>query len=593
MGITNVAVQQPIGNTPFVVGVSGHRDLNPDRIAHLRDAVAAFVQDVRRYLPDTQLQILVGMADGADLIVAQTAVDLGVQVEAVLPMPLQQYAADFDADTFKRLTELLRRPDVRCIELVLPATAGEAADDAAVRDSMYSNLTATLIRRSSLLLAVWDGNASPLPAGTADTVLRYLGVRTDENKTDNVITFVDGTEEFDTAERLVYWIPAARSSGGLDTAAAARQPCFLMGAGENVLQVQQTMPTQLQRQLSGLNHYNHDYQQLTASRRLRAPDSLIEDLPPEVALRERAMLQDIDAQYSKADALAVYYQRYSDGLFGVFGVMTFTMGLAYLIYDKLTESRLLLLFYMGILLSSLAVYYLLQGKHWFAKHLTYRALAETMRAKFYLRLAGADRRVDAAEVLALSGIDRFHGFGWIGYVLKSVEPPDIGAIAGGEPEPSPPHPVEQAWIEGQHQYFTAKVARLERSSRRIKRLRNGAFVVIVLVIVALFLFGRQLRQFDLGLGLPLSNMLTFCMGFLAVMLGAWELHQDKMATRELLWQYRNQLSHFSRARLQLAHIRSPARRSDVLVALGKDSLMECYLWTIHRYHREHEPPAAT
>jgi len=78
-----------------------------------------------------------------------------------------------------------------------------------------------------------------------------------------------------------------------------------------------------------------------------------------------------------------------------------------------------------------------------------------------------------------------------------------------------------------------------------------------------------------------------------VMLGAWELHQDKMATRELLWQYRNQLGHFTQARLELAHIRSASRRAEVLAALGKDSLMECYLWTIHRYHREHEPPAAS
>ena len=28
----------------------------------------------------------------------------------------------------------------------------------------------------------------------------------------------------------------------------------------------------------------------------------------------------------------------------------------------------------------------------------------------------------------------------------------------------------------------------------------------------------------------------------------------------------------------------------LLAALGKDSLMESYLWTIHRFHREHEPP---
>ena len=29
---------------------------------------------------------------------------------------------------------------------------------------------------------------------------------------------------------------------------------------------------------------------------------------------------------------------------------------------------------------------------------------------------------------------------------------------------------------------------------------------------------------------------------------------------------------------------------EVLAEVGKDSLMESYLWTIHRYHREHEPP---
>ena len=41
---------------------------------------------------------------------------------------------------------------------------------------------------------------------------------------------------------------------------------------------------------------------------------------------------------------------------------------------------------------------------------------------------------------------------------------------------------------------------------------------------------------------------AFVVGLGAVMLASWELHcQNKMAARELLWQYRNQLKHFSRA----------------------------------------------
>ena len=315
-------------------------------------------------------------------------------------------------------------------------------------------------------------------------------------------------------------------------------------------------------------------------------------LPASVSAADRQRLQDIDDQYGKADALAVHYQHRSDRLFDLFGIMAFAMALAYLVYEKLTESRMLLLAYVTTLLTSLLVYYVLQGKRWFGKHLTYRALAETLRARFYLRLAGADQRVDAAEVLALSGIDRFRGFGWIVLVLKGIEPPDVRDEPFRVLGEAAARSVEQAWIDNQYAYFTRKVQRLERSSRRVARLRRTLFVAILLVISVLFLFGNALHHIDMGLGVPLRNILTFSMGLLAVLLGAWELHQDKMATRELLWQYRNQLTHFARARSQLAHTTTPRRRHAVLAELGKDSLMESYLWAIHRYHREHEPPAS-
>ncbi|MGH8133473.1 MAG: hypothetical protein ACRETP_09630, partial [Steroidobacteraceae bacterium] len=319
---------------------------------------------------------------------------------------------------------------------------------------------------------------------------------------------------------------------------------------------------------------------------------LMGSLAERPTLPPNAMLEDIDAQYGKADALAVYYQRRSDRLFDLFAFMAFAMGVAYLIYEKLTESRALLIAYLMTLLTSLGVYYVLQGKRWFGKHLTYRALAETLRARFYLRLAGADEQVDAGEVLALSGIERFRGFGWIGFVLKSIEAADVRAGTAREADCRETRSVEQAWIESQHRYFTMKVARLEKSSRRVRRLRQCLFIAILGVIFLLFVFGDALHRVDMGLGVPVKNMLTFAMGLGAVLLGVWELHQDKMATRELLWQYRNQLSHFSRARAQLLRINTPRRRNELLVELGRDSLMESYLWAIHRYHREHEPPSA-
>ena len=565
-------------------------DLDPDDIPGLRTSIAAFLQELKRHLPETEIQIIVGMAEGADLLVAETALDMGVRVEAVLPMPLEHYAADFDEDTLAILKSLLARRDVRCTELRPPPHPGRGshAGDAAHRDAMYSNLTETLIRRSSMLLALWDGQSLPLPGGTADTVLRFLGVRTDSNLAVENIVLVDTAEDTDTSEKLVYWIPAARSGGA--PSAGDRQPCFLRCVGDNTLLMQRVMPASLAFQLNGLNRYNREYRELLDSGHLIYRDSLLKSLPPDAPLHDEMKLADIDEQYIKADSLAIHYQSRSDALFRLFGVMTFTMGLAYLIYEQLTESKVLLIAYLFILLGGLAIYYVLRGRHWFAKHLTYRALAETMRAKFYLRLAGVDHRVVATEVLALSGIDRFHGFGWISFVLAGVEVPDVRAEIAHDMDLRRTRCVEKHWIESQHGYFTRKVAKLESGSRRIKILRNALFAVILLVITALFLFGDVMGGDEMHPGLDLKHYLTFGMGFLAVTLGVWELHQDKMATRELLWQYRNQLVHFARARLELTRFATQGHRHQVLISLGKDSLMECYLWTIHRYHREHEPP---
>ncbi|HXN80023.1 MAG TPA: hypothetical protein VN869_03905, partial [Steroidobacteraceae bacterium] len=108
-----------------MVGVSGHRDLDVADLPRLREAVTAFVHQLKEHLPDTELRMIVGMAEGADLLVAETALALGVSVEAVLPMPLAQYSADFDAGTLACLKQLLGHPQVRQVELSGAAQSGD------------------------------------------------------------------------------------------------------------------------------------------------------------------------------------------------------------------------------------------------------------------------------------------------------------------------------------------------------------------------------------------------------------------------------------------------------------------------------------
>ena len=93
-------------------------------------------------------------------------------------------------------------------------------------------------------------------------------------------------------------------------------------------------------------------------------------------------------------------------------------------------------------------------------------------------------------------------------------------------------------------------------------------------------------------GVSLKNFVTFLQGVFALLLGAWQLRDNNKASRELLLQYRNQGAHFARARQRLAGLTDLVERNRILLELGRDSLMESYMWTIHRYHREHEPPSA-
>ena len=581
------AVTDP-SDAPFIIGVSGHRDLVSHDTARIRAAITAFLEEIRACLPHTEIRVMAGMASGADLLAAQTALDLGLGVEAMLPLPLAQYAADFEAAALRDLQTLLAHPKVHCTELPLTHDPVSGRTEAEHRNAHYLNLTRELAGSCHLLLALWDGESSTRPGGTADTVLRYLGLRSDRRAEDSPMLFSDASAEQDPDSRLVYWIPTARRGAGALGEPAA--PCYLSGLGDNVLQRWTAMPRSLHEQLGELDTYNCEYRRLANDGRTRtAADSLMNSLSGDVPLPAdaRPWLARIDAQYGKADALALHFQARSDRLFVFFTVTTFLMGFAYLAYDKFVESRILLFAYLLVLLSGFGLYLLLDGRHWFSKHLMYRALAETLRAKFYLSVAGADHLVDADEVISLSGINRFHGFNWIADVITG-----LGRPAGGAREVShEPHldSVENAWIESQCRYFAGKISRLERSGRRTRLLKRGLFGVILVAIACLIVLGRGQAPLGLRLDVPLRNVLTFVLGLPALVLGVWELHQNKMAVRELLWQYRNQLDHFARARARLVQTSSAVRRRHVLARLGKDSLMESYLWTIHRYHREHEP----
>ncbi len=532
---------------------------------------------------------MVGMAAGADLLVANAAIENGLSVDAVLPMALEEYSKDFEPETLLDVRRLLEHPNVTCVVLDDPNRSSDAAVTGDHRDALYVSLSETLIRKSNLLITLWNGESAMLPGGTADTVIKYLAAHSGPGKQPR-IAFVEEDSGVPWGRQAVYWVSVPREAD--DPSGRCALPCFLSGVGEGVLRLQPQMPEELRNQLADLDRYNEEFAALQAQPNAAAPDTLMNNLPNGLEVDERMHLQRIDAEYGKADALAVFCQSHSQRLFRFFSYMACAMGLLFLIYAKLIASTIFLLGYLAVLLVGLGLFHKVKSRHWFSKHLAYRVLAETMRTKFFLRLSAAGRAVSAEELIKLTGVDRFDGFGWITNVLKNVEPLTGYKRLDHTQEATQLAVVRETWIEAQQRYFKSKVGRLERTHKRLGLMKTALLYALALVTVVLVAFAKPLGDYVLRLGFTGKDLLLFLMGLLPVWLGIWELYQGKMATRELLWQYRNQLGHFARASIELTQADDRQRRISILADLGKDSLMESYLWTIHRYHREHEPPAA-
>ncbi len=165
----------------YRVGVTGHRPdrlghANPDRLAAQVRTLLVGVQQEVSHCHTTQhdwfdrsppvLRMCSALAEGADRIVATTALELGYELACMLPFPRAEYERDFEppaaaeADSLARFRALLRRAS-SCLEL-----DGDRADEAAA----YGACGTAMLAQVDLLIVVWDGVRGHKRGGTEDVM---------------------------------------------------------------------------------------------------------------------------------------------------------------------------------------------------------------------------------------------------------------------------------------------------------------------------------------------------------------------------------------------------------------------------------------
>jgi hypothetical protein len=159
----------------FRIGVTGHRDLRPGDRAPLRANVRSVLAGLRRERPARAFEVLTGLAEGADQLVAEVALTCKVPVVAVLPLPLEVYRTTMSAAAQAGLDALLAQA-ARRIDLAPPARAPDALSDSDVaHSSAYEALARNLHEHCDALIALWDGEPSSRRGGTAQVVSGFGG----------------------------------------------------------------------------------------------------------------------------------------------------------------------------------------------------------------------------------------------------------------------------------------------------------------------------------------------------------------------------------------------------------------------------------
>lgn len=75
------------GLVPIVIGVTGHRDIPASDVDALTKATSAALDEIALSSPNSPHVLLSSLAEGADRIAAQVALDKGWTVGVILPAP--------------------------------------------------------------------------------------------------------------------------------------------------------------------------------------------------------------------------------------------------------------------------------------------------------------------------------------------------------------------------------------------------------------------------------------------------------------------------------------------------------------------------
>jgi len=558
---------------PLVVAVTGHRDLLPAEVPSIRARVREFLASLRDASPGRIVAVMSALAEGADRIVAEEAIALGLPLHVPLPMPRELYVADFATPESRAEFDAMCAAAAEVYELpLLPGhTPASIAEQGIERARQYAQAGVFLCAHCHVLLALWDGKPSEQLGGTAQVVrFHHHDVMPGYTSAATAGRLTLADDESD----LVYHIVCSRDRPDGAPAAGLRPMSAAWFTADPSEPRSGEMPARHRQVFERANEFSTDAQ-------ARAAEIAAQSWPlysAAAAARLPSGLRDINQVFCAADYLAIHFQKRVLAVLGVTHACAFVTGLAYVSYADLSASRALLLLALAPMVVAYLISLVANRGAWHRKYLDYRTLAEGLRVQFYWAAAGV--RSGSVSKFAHDNFLQAQDpdLGWIRNVMRVA-----GTECDARPLPSTAG-LEFAireWIgderAGQLGYYRRKIdERVSRQSttRGVMRLSLWATAISFAALLAV------------GDWIPdgVQNPVTYLLGCILLLVGVRQSYAKSTAESELIKQYEFMHRIFRNAHARLAEAQTDDERRRLLKILGDAALEEHAEWIL--MHRE-------
>lgn len=431
---------------PVVVGVTGHRNITDEDKPALKEQVIAALKEVQALCKskvkggeDTPVVMLNAFAEGADILCAEAAFELGIDVYAVFPCEVETYRKSFEnpeelkkfdgyCKKVKNTGDFIIAPDIEKNEAWL-----RQEDNVDELSYQYRQLGIYMAEHSHILIALWDGKEPKTAYGCGAVEVVKFALEH---------SFLDKDHLFTPAtlnQTAAIWIKARRKT---------QPPCeitkywiyddFIGRADKLIKEEQKKDISYADGQVNETRH---------KAEKKRILNYVCEDTPPEFLVdiinktveyndekfelgggkpRLWKAVDELDDyrsniryHYNKADSISYNKNQSKYTLFlMLLAVFASLVAFTFLIYDD--ASLHFMIFPCAIFLAviiGLTVYGGRKGYH--KNYIKYRAVAEALRIQFYMSMCLGEMPI-ISNVCELCSWTQKVDIGWIEKAIQAL-----------------------------------------------------------------------------------------------------------------------------------------------------------------------------